>query len=103
MARLFLKRQPSMLREGPFLMSFCRKLIEQKAESCPDFPEHLRRAALEALQDEDVGWVRSGLQALAVVGEPADMAAIAALTQHPDESVRVDVETCLCEVRRRKG
>ena len=99
-AWLWLKRYRYAFNDSDFQRRSYREMLEERTASVPDFPEQLRRVALEAIVEEDVVWIRSGLRALMEVGKACDVPFVESLREHSDPEVVKDAGTCLFELRR---
>jgi hypothetical protein len=74
-----------------------KRLVAQRAEGDPDFPEKARQVALDALAMESTDLIRRAIQVLTVVGTEADLGLIRPFADHPVEAVRKDARAALFE------
>ena len=85
-----------------FHQANARKNVQDLIESEADGTEELRDASLIELCSDDARRVERALAYLMVVGQKADIPAIAAMDGHPDEIVKKAAKTCGFELSKRQ-
>lgn len=95
----YLTRFPPKYLSAPRFISMLRDWIRESTAARDGFDIRLRRAALRALQADDVKLVRQALQCLAAVGLREDLEVISSLAGHEDENIARDARTCAFEIQ----
>lgn len=100
---LYFRRYGGWLRLNRTIRDLRRKQIKNEENAYPGFAEKLRIVALKVINDKQkYADIHTALSILSVVGTEKDIPVIENINEIGNESLSIDVKTCVYEIRRKR-